>query len=351
MIMFITNEHNEIMNAQHQKHPPIPDLLDTALHAFHAETGIDVRRIGGAHGRETTIAVRTPGGWVEYAPVQRAALYDIVIAQHTRLAGVGRRLLVTRAAHRKPAQTMKDLGVEFIDTAGNAFLNAPHLRVFVTGNRVRPQARMALERTVLDRAGVQVVFALLCKPELIKAPYREIARVAGVALGTVAGVIGGLTREGFVLDIGTQGRRLVRRKELLERWTTGYTERLRTRGLVGRYTTDDRGIWRTVDLHPMAACWGGEVAAFKLGRYMKPEVMTVYARRPANELLLNLKLRQDPQGLVEVRDIFWDFPLDPPDIVPPLLVYADLMATAEPRNVETAARIYDEHIQGYLGEG
>jgi hypothetical protein len=45
-------------------------------------------------------------------------------------------------------------------------------------------------------------------------------------------------------------------------------------------------------------------------------------------------------------DTFWDFPADQdhPDVVPPMLVYADLMATHDPRNLDTARLLYDRTI-------
>jgi len=58
------------------------------------------------------------------------------------------------------------------------------------------------------------------------------------------------------------------------------------------------------------------------------------------------RLRADPDGEVEILDTFWNFPAETrqPDIVPPLLVYADLLATLDPRNLEIAKRIREEHI-------
>jgi hypothetical protein len=49
-------------------------------------------------------------------------------------------------------------------------------------------------------------------------------------------------------------------------------------------------------------------------------------------------------------DTFWDWPADPasPDIVPPILVYADLMATHDPRNLEAARLLYDRKIRHAL---
>ena len=62
------------------------------------------------------------------------------------------------------------------------------------------------------------------------------------------------------------------------------------------------------------------------------------------------RLRADPQGTIEILDAFWNFQLEgpQPDLVPPLLVYADLMATLDPRNLEVAKRIREQHIDHAL---
>ena len=72
---------------------------------------------------------------------------------------------------------------------------------------------------------------------------------------------------------------------------------------------------------------------------------------PARFLAAN-RLHADPRGSVEVLKAFWDPACDAndPEIVPPLLVYADLLATGDPRNLETARRIYDEQLAGLVRE-
>jgi len=64
------------------------------------------------------------------------------------------------------------------------------------------------------------------------------------------------------------------------------------------------------------------------------------------------RLRTNPKGNVEILRTFWDTRCDwtDPEIVPPLLVYADLLATGDPRNLETARRIYDEQLAGLVRE-
>ena len=51
-------------------------------------------------------------------------------------------------------------------------------------------------------------------------------------------------------------------------------------------------------------------------------------------------------GNVEILKRFW-LPVEPwqyEDIVHPILVYADLLATGDERNIETARMVYERHI-------
>jgi hypothetical protein len=50
--------------------------------------------------------------------------------------------------------------------------------------------------------------------------------------------------------------------------------------------------------------------------------------------------------VVEVHRRFWNFPGEPEhdNLVPPLLVYADLLATGDARCIETAKMIYETHV-------
>lgn len=73
-------------------------------------------------------------------------------------------------------------------------------------------------------------------------------------------------------------------------------------------------------------------------------------REGVAKLVREHRLRAEPEGEVEILDTFWNFPADPrqPELVPPLLVNADLMATLDPRNLEIAKRIREEHIEHAL---
>jgi len=98
---------------------------------------------------------------------------------------------------------------------------------------------------------------------------------------------------------------------------------------------------------------GGEIAAKYHTQYLKPQLVTLYAAKQPDDMIVRQKLRKDPQGDVEILKRFWNFPkLDErANVVPALLVYADLLATGDERNIETARMIYEQYLAGLIREG
>src|SRR5437868_2048475 len=94
-------------------------------------------------------------------------------------------LLVAPYITREIAQHCRQLRLPFIDTAGNAYLEAAGLLVYVVG-QARPVELQRRNFRALKPAGLKLIFALLCRPELLDKDYRTIANAAGVALGTVS---------------------------------------------------------------------------------------------------------------------------------------------------------------------
>jgi hypothetical protein len=91
---------------------------------------------------------------------------------------------------------------------------------------------------------------------------------------------------------------------------------------------------------------GGEVAASKVTKHLKPEKVIIYAHEIPGKLIIENKLRKATAGDIEILKPFWKFDHEFIDlgIVPALLVYADLMATGDDRNIETAGIIYDHYL-------
>jgi hypothetical protein len=68
-----------------------------------------------------------------------------------------------------------------------------------------------------------------------------------------------------------------------------------------------------------------------------------------HDLVKRHRLRPDPEGPIQILEKFWQFaPVTtsetPPGVAPPLLVYADLLASRDPRNAEVAQMIKEKYL-------
>lgn len=256
-----------------------------------------------------------------------------------------RPLLIAPFITEAMADECKRLNLPFVDTAGNLFFRTETTLLFITG-RPRPDHRGRRIHPATNPAGMKVTFALLCKPDLVAQPYRRIAEIAQVALGTIGPVLDDLDVRGFLRRHPTQKARLQRTEELLQEWVIQYPGTLRPKLNLRQYAAERESL---LGLNPEAlhAYWGGEPAADFLTGYLKPEKFTIYVRHAAKEVLMQGRMRLDPGGNVEILDAFWHTELDYDNtrLAPPIIVYADLMMTGDPRNIETAKLIYDRYLK------
>ena len=152
--------------------------------------------------------------------------------------------------------------------------------------------------------------------------------------------------------MGKRGLRLFQKEKLLQRWVTAYPEQLRPKLTLGRFRGNPEW-WRQKELDPLKALWGGEVAAERLTQYLQPQIVTIYTTpQQLNQLLAEYRLRKDETWDVEILNRFWKPPemWQHKDLVHPILIYADLLATGNERNIETAKMIYDKHILELIGK-
>ena len=213
--------------------------------------------------------------------------------------------------------------------------------------------------------GLKALFGFLINPDLLNETYRNIAEATDIALGTVGWVLTDLREHGYLIERRNKERRLIRKKELLDKWVVAYPEKLRPKLRLGRYQAPNRMWWKDVEIAKHNAQWGGETAAAKLTNYLKPFITTIYAERIPPLLLLQNNLKKDAEGDVEILQKFWTPELvadigrtfhntkimaGEEELVPHLLTYADLLATADDRNIETAKIIYDEYLYQYFRE-
>ena len=103
--------------------------------------------------------------------------------------------------------------------------------------------------------------------------------------------------------------------------------------------------WRHADLTSYGVQWGGETAAALLQRHLRPEHVLIYTDAVPARLLSEQRLKADPTGEIFLRRRFWNsLPSPRADIVPPLLIYADLVATGDARSLAAAKQIRETYL-------
>ncbi|MFI5323554.1 MAG: type IV toxin-antitoxin system AbiEi family antitoxin [Thermodesulfobacteriota bacterium] len=259
-------------------------------------------------------------------------------------------LIITDYVNPNMADKLRKMNVSFVDKIGNAYLNEPPIYIFIKGNRPLDNVdkktvnrALAYPGRAFQTAGLRVLFLLLCNPEYVKKPYRDIAKAADVALGTVGWVLTDLGLQGFLMIARKRKKILINEKELVLKWVEAYPVNLRPKLIVGNYKADISDWWKHVDIKKYNAMWGGEIAAAQSKRHLRPEKVTIYIKDDPTKLCTENKLKKDPNGDIEILNVFWNIELNN-DFVPPLLVYADLLATGDARNIETARIVYEERL-------
>jgi len=310
--------------------------------------GIEVVQLApqlGAARADALIRVRYGDQEVLYAAEVKRGIRPATLGAVTQqLAHLGQpALLVTNYVTPPLADALKQRGIAFLDEAGNAYLNHPPSLIWVKGQRPKQKNGANPTTRTFNPGGLQVIFPLLCHPEWANRPYREIAKMAGVAHGTVGWVLAELPKLGFMAEVGGK-RRLLQPERLLQQWVEAYARTLRPRLLIGRFHTDQLDWHKTLDPGKYGYLLGGEPAAARLTQHLRPGTITLYGPKVEPRFLLDQRLRPDPQGKVEILRRFWKFDDDHPLLTPLPLIYADLVAIGDARCLETAKLIYGDII-------
>jgi len=345
-------------------------VLEAAIAAVHRTAGIklkaqtEVKRRNKVLDAEITIEGHKKARFaVEVKKWAQQANFGAMVNQVQQLPGKG--MLVADYVDPMMADRLRDLEIPYIDTVGNAYINEKPLYVLVKTTRAQANKEHNLQGLLktqqqgraFNPTGLKVVYAFMKNENLLNAAYREIAKKADVALGTVGWVINDLKQGKFLIEIQPKKRRLKNKKQLLDKWVDAYLEKLRPKLFVGTFSTENDDWWQGPDygVEEYGARWGGEVAAAKLTHYLKPEEVTVYLpKEGGEELFTDYRFRKDPTGYIHVYRAFWDenqnYQNDDVNTVDPLIVYADLLGTGDVRNIETARILYQNELNKFVRE-
>ncbi|MGM0442492.1 MAG: type IV toxin-antitoxin system AbiEi family antitoxin [Elusimicrobiota bacterium] len=285
-------------------------------------------------------------------------IYNVVIKKVVNKAIVGQiklknknlqhpNLIVTDYIAKEMAEKLKEKGIQFMDVAGNAYVNQFPLYIFIKGNKLKKKYKTPQPKRIFKTTGLRVLYNLLIKPELINRTYREIAEKLDVALGTVGWLMKDLDNLGFLVRVEDGKRKIIFNKKILTDWCTNYPDNLKPKLHLGNYEfIKDNNNWQ--EFTKNNGLWGGEPAAAKMTDYLRPEILTIYVdKKDLNKIIIDNRLNKEENGRIQFYEKFWDTTGNNKDTVNPLLVYADLLATGNDRNIETAKIIYEQHLKHF----
>ena len=376
-------------------HPQDWHVLEQAIHALTQETSIHVETqnakngVNGADFPADALIKVGPYKGIIHAVVKRhapQAHVGTLINQIQRLPTPA--LLVADYINPKMADKLKQENIQFIDTAGNAFIHLEPIYIFITGKKqnkefIRPFQNKT--NRAFEPKGLMVTYGFLTNPNLLNQTYREIAAATDVALGTVGWVIGALNEGQYIYtEARNKHRRITNYQKLLDRWAAAWPEKLKPKYRIGTFVAEDPYWWKDVDVRDYEGYWGGETAAALYTNYLKPEITTAYIPlHKKAKFISDMRLRKAQEidyfartgAIVELYMPFWLRENEKTNLLEhnetpvrnanhddyintkmkaglchPVLAYADLIATGDARNVEAARKLYDERIAQFSRE-
>ena len=228
-------------------------------------------------------------------------------------------------------------GINVLDHAGNCYINIPPLYILITGQKlVKPKETV---KKVFNDSAIKLIFYFLLDKSNIAKPYRKIVEETGFSIGTVKNVIEKMTLRHHIIKT-SKGRVLMDWRKLLDDWQVAYNQTLKPKLFLNKMTLvkpERIKNWKDTKL-PQDACWGGEGGANLTDGYLIPEIHTIYTGGDSNEIIRTSRILPSSEGEILVYKKFWTG-IEENHIAPKILIYADLMGTANSRCLDAAKRI------------
>lgn len=294
------------------------------------------------YGLTSTVLGERPDGALDVTLHGKAVSHDVSLTLHDDLTLTGllrdgvdlddaHTIRVGERVSTRAANALRSRRVNFVDAAGNAYVDNDDWYIDVRGRRGDAQREEPppprTPRNAFSTKRAQVIFAILQWEGLHEADVRTIAHVAGTSVGLAHRTLTELASEPDLWPNTHESR-----ERLLSAWLAAYPSGLGSAHQLGRFSTADlTAITGAVSL-------SGDPAAPLL---LKPSEAVVYVDELTAGLVAKNRWARDPAGNVLVKKRFWREPdaeaVTEPSLAPHLLVIADLASSDDPRRREAAS--------------
>jgi hypothetical protein len=249
-------------------------------------------------------------------------------------------------------EQLRAQGTCYADAAGNAWLQHPKLVTGVPDTAGPPLAELVVSSPAWHVQLLRLLFQLVLTPDLAAYAVPRLAARTQLPIAVVRQVLRSLAAQGVWHDEAPLGVSPLLLPAPARYWLAHYASTLRRRLNGQRYRTrcpTPLADWAQRAL-PAECLWSGEAAAhLLLSRPVLPSSLTIYSQLPRPQLVRQLDLVPSAKGPIEILNAFAPatcFAPTDPRCVPPLLIYADLLASENPAHEDLA---YELHAR-YLGK-
>lgn len=252
-------------------------------------------------------------------------------------------LIIGVRINARSAAAFREAHIQYVDAGGNAYLTFGDVYIDIRGQGPKklndePIHSVQTGANLFSARRAQVICALLTRPALGQTRLQDLADASGVSIGLVHDTLSQLQRAGFIGD-----SRLRRSGDLLELWAAAYSTGLGPTLALDSFVGDPSPA-RVLgtDMWAMPAVSGEAAVSSYLGRQ---RTLTVYVDQLDPSLAVVNRWRRDPEKRpnVFVRRRFWSAELEfgqhdakGQQLAPWPIIYADLLASGEPRLAEVA---------------
>ncbi|MBU1064395.1 type IV toxin-antitoxin system AbiEi family antitoxin [bacterium] len=254
------------------------------------------------------------------------------------------------------AADLKKTGIQYIDVAGNAFLQMGDcIHIEVKGKK--PEHPVQTTSNSLFQAKLmQLVAILLIDSTAANQTIRVLSNRAGLSKDRASVGLRLLKEKGWLVPSGKTEYRLTAKRDLFDQWLMNYGERLRPKLVLGTYkmapTMENKLEEKLAEIFVgqtnQYAMTGG-IGADRLLHYYRGKSTEIFVLPDIADLVWKgLKLISSREPNITLLNLF------SPDLIfyqgdtavaHPLFIYAELLYCGGDRERETAQMIYDRYLR------
>lgn len=241
---------------------------------------------------------------------------------------------------------LNEYRINYLDSGGNIRLKLKNGIIHIEGKYVQSQSELYKNRA-FTKVGAKLIFTFLKNPTYVNLNYRSLSEISTCSLGSISKIIDHLKEGQFIITLPDKKIKLVQKEKLMSKWIEVLSKQLLPSMLIGTYNFANKINWYEINLkHKIGYKWGGEVAASILTQNLKPQEYTIYTSKNSNQVIRELKLIPDKNGELKIYKEFWNDGSKgiKSDTVDPILIYGELVASSDSRNVEVANEIKLKHF-------